>query len=171
MGRKFLTQAEARSNKGISLNRRDDYSYESLASLYFDWSSKVFDKDSSEAADYLSKAEETISSALRVVRNRESLWVLSSKIQLYLGDTPKSISALEKAVRERVTSVIARYLLGRAYRQRKEPGLSLAILEPVIKSNTDEFRAFIEYALALLEQGRLQKGNINPATKHALWSW
>lgn len=151
VGRKFLTQAEACFNKGISLNRRDDYSYESLASLYFDWSKKVFDKDSSEAADYLSKAEETISSALRVVRNRESLWVLSSKIQLYLGDTPKSISALEKAVRERVTSVIARYLLGRAYRQRKEPGLSLAILEPVIKSNTDEFRAFIEYALALLE--------------------
>jgi len=157
MGRKYLIQAEACFHKGILLNDRDDYCYESLASLYFDWAHKLFDKDPSEATDYLSKSEETISSGLRTVRNRESLWVLSSKIQYYLGDTPKSISSLETAVHERQGSIIARYVLARAYRLQKRPKEALTILEPVIKSATDEFRAFVEYAWALLESGESYK--------------
>lgn len=157
MGRRYVVQAESCFNKGIYLNNKNDYCYESLASLYFDWSHKIFDRDAAEAADYLSKAEETISLGLRTVRNRESLWVLSSKIQFYLGDTPKSVSALEKAVSERTGSIIARYVLARAYRQQGRPKDALVILEPVIRSSTDEFRAFVEYALSLLESGRPYK--------------
>jgi len=153
IGRKYLLQAETCFKKGISSNDRDDYCFESLSSLYFDWSKKMSRIDNSESADYLSKAEEMISSGLRTVRNREALWVLSSKIQLYLGNTPHSISALETAVRERSGCVIARYVLACSYRQSKEPQKALTILEPVIKSSTDEFRAFIEYSLALIDQG------------------
>jgi tetratricopeptide (TPR) repeat protein len=153
IGRRFLIQAEACFNKGISLNTRDDYGYESLASLYFDWANKVFDKNPSEATDYISKSEEIISIGLRTVRNRESLWVLSSKIQYYLGNTPKSISSLETAVHERHGSIIARYLLARAYRRQKRPQDALTILQPVVKSAKEEFRALIEYAEALLENG------------------
>lgn len=153
LGRKYLIQAESCFNLGISLSKRDYYSFESLASLYYDWSRKLSDLDPSEASDYLSKAEETISLGLRTVRNKESLWVLSSKIQAYLGNTPKSISSLENAVREHSSYVIARYILACFYRQNKQPKDALLILEPVIKSNTNEFRAFVEYALALLDSG------------------
>ena len=152
-GRKYLIQAESCFNKGITLNNRDDYGFESLASLYFDWSKKLSNEDPGESADYLAKAEEVISLGLRTVRNKESLWILSAKIQNYLGNTPQSISSLETAVRERPGSVIARYILAHYYRVNKEPNKALIILEPIIKSNSDEFRAFIEYALALLESG------------------
>jgi tetratricopeptide (TPR) repeat protein len=153
VGRKYLLQAEVCFNKGISLNDRDHYGFESLASLYFDWSKKIAVKDQSEAADYLSKSEEIISLGLRTVRNRESLWILSAKVQNHLGNTPLSILSLEQAVRERSGCVIARYILARCYRQKKQPQDALSVLEPVIKSSSDEFRAFIEYSLALLECG------------------
>jgi len=153
MGRKYLVQAETCFKKGISLGTRDDYGFESLASLYFEWSRMLTGKDESEAADYLAKAEETISMGLRTVRNKESLWLISAKIQSYLGNTPQSISSLETAVRERSGSIVARYVLAHVYRKKKQPQDALNVLEPVIKSNAEEFRAFIEYAKDLLECG------------------
>lgn len=157
LGRKYLIQAEGCFNSGIALNKRDYYSFESLASLYYDWSRKLSDQDQGEAADYLSKAEETISLGLQTVLNKESLWILSSKIQSYLGNTPKSISSLENAVRTHSSYIIARYILACFYRQNKRPKDALLILESVIKSNTNEFRAFVEYALALLDNGEPYK--------------
>lgn len=157
LGRKYLIQAESCFNSGINSNKRDYYSFESLASLYFDWCRKLTDIDQGEASNYLAKAEETISAGLQTVRNKESLWVLSSKIQSYLGNTPKSISSLENAVRQHSSYIIARYILARFYRQDKRPQDALRILDPVIKSNTNEFRAFVEYALALLDNGDTYK--------------
>jgi tetratricopeptide (TPR) repeat protein len=153
MGRKYLLQAEACFKKGIALNNHDNYGFESLAALYFEWSKKISVIDQSEAVDYLSKSEEIISLGLRTVRNRESLWILSAKEQKYLGNAPKSISSLEQAVKEHPGCVIARYVLARFYRQKGQPKDALTVLEPVIKSSSDEFRAFIEYSLALLECG------------------
>jgi len=157
IGRKYLIQAESCFNRGISMSDRDEYNFESLASLYFEWSRRLQDKESSEATEYLSKAEEIISLGLRTVRNRESLWVLSSKIQNYLGNTPESIASLETAVRERSGCVVARFVLARAYREKGQPEEALRVLEPIIKSNSDEFRAIIQYSLALLESGESYK--------------
>jgi tetratricopeptide (TPR) repeat protein len=157
IGRKYLIQAESCFLKGIALNTRDSYGFESLASLYFYWAKKVDEFDHNEAIDYLSKTEETISNGLRTVRNREALWILSSKVHTHLGNQPVSFASLETAVQERPGSIVARYVLGRTYRSNGQVKEAINILEPIIKSNTDEFRAFIEYALALLDNNEPYK--------------
>ena len=70
-----------------------------------------------------------------------------------IGDTPRSIQALETAIRDHPGAVVARYLLARAYRFDGRPMDAVAVLDPVVKSDSDEFRALSEYALALLDLG------------------
>jgi tetratricopeptide (TPR) repeat protein len=161
IARKYLSQAEGCFNKGISLNKHDDYGYESIASLYFEWSQKIAQKDKQESIDYLSKAEEKISLGLQNVRNRESLWLLSSKIASHFGKTPEAITILESAIKEHQGVIISRFVLARAYRNEKKPEKALEILEPILNLNTDDFRPLIEYALALIESGSTYKKAIN----------
>ncbi|MBN1186974.1 MAG: SIR2 family protein [Bacteroidales bacterium] len=153
IGRKYLIQAESCYNKSITLNTRDSYGFESLASLFFAWSSKIENFDRDESLDYFSKAEVTISNGLKTVRNRESLWVLSSKMASHLGKTPQSIARLETAIREQHNANVARYVLARAYRNQNQPDKAIEVLEPIVKSNVDDFRPLIEFALALVDTG------------------
>ena len=44
------------------------------------------------------------------------LWIESAKIQKFLGDNPGYIRNLERAILEAPQSIVARYILGRAYR-------------------------------------------------------
>jgi hypothetical protein len=148
LGRKWLYQSEREFQRCIELNTRDQYGYSGLAKLYLDWSRRIGSDD--EGAAYLTKCEEVISEGLRQVREREVLWVLSAKVQAYFGTSPKRIARLKNAIDENSQSPIPRYLLGREYRSTGQPAKCIEVLEPVIRKNFKEFRAFVEYVLAMI---------------------
>ena len=135
------------------MNPRDEYGYQSLASLYLDWAKKKASTEA-EATEYIAKAEEVVNNGMKKAREREGLWIVSSEIEKWLGDTPSRFSALEKAVKENPAGTVGRYLLGRAYRINGQPAKTLDVLDPVIKGHQEEFRSFIEYVLALLDLAR-----------------
>lgn len=153
VSRRRLVQSEDAFQKAMNMNPRDEYVYQSLASLYLDWAKTKATSDA-EATDYISKAEEVINSGLKKVRERDGLWIVSSEIEKWLGDTPSRFKALEKAVKENPGGIVGRYLLGRAYRRIGKPESALATLEPLIKGHHEEFRSFVEYALSLLDVGK-----------------
>ena len=152
IARRRLVQAEEAYRKAMSLNPRDEYTYQGLASLYLGWAKRVTTE--TEATDYVAKAEDVISDGLRKVKERDGLWILTAEIQKWLGNKPSHVKALEIATASSPGSVIARYLLARTYRTNGNPEKAIAVLEPVIKSHQDEYRSFIEYGLALLELGK-----------------
>jgi tetratricopeptide (TPR) repeat protein len=131
----------------FSANNKDEYAYQGLATLYVDWGERT--PDPTEAADYLAKAEAVISDGLKHVRVRDGLWIVSSRIQRLLGDKPAYMEALIKAAREQSASIVAKYLLARAYRKDNKPDKAMEILKPIIEANTTEFRACVEYARAM----------------------
>jgi hypothetical protein len=137
------------------MNSRDDYSYQSLAQVYLAWAKKATGED--ESADYITKCEETISEGLRVVRERDSLWVVSSEVEKWLGNKPRRVAKLKNALSENRTSIIPRYLLARAYRNESQPEKAMEVLEPVVKTRFDEFRSFVEYVRAMLAKGESYK--------------
>ena len=108
----------------------------------------------SEAMEYAAKAEEAIGDGLRNVRERDGLWIVTSEVEKFFGDAPARVKALARAIEVNPGTVVARYLLGRTYRHSGEADKALSILEPLVKGNPEEFRAFVEYALALVATGR-----------------
>jgi tetratricopeptide (TPR) repeat protein len=151
LGRKRLMQSEEAYRRGIVINDRDEYSYTGLAQLYLGWAKRAADPD--EEAIYVAKAEETISEGLRKAQVKDGLWIVSSEVEKWVGDEPSRLKALEKAMKESPGSMIARYLLGRAYRREGRAADALKVLEPVVKGHPEEYRAVTEYALSLLDQG------------------
>lgn len=151
VGRRYLYRSEASFRRGIGLSRRDHYSYESLARLYFDWARKVTDAD--DRTLYLSKAEAVISEGLSNARERDSLWIVSANIEAWLHNEPEQILALEKAVSANPNSIVARYLLGRVYRKTGNPQKALDVLSYVVNNHFREYRSFVEYVLALEAMG------------------
>lgn len=150
LARRRLAQAEQAFRRALSMYERDEYSYQALARLYLDWAKRVSDP---EATEYIGKCEEIISQGLRAARTRDGLWIVSADVQKWLGDRPSHLQTLEKAVAETPGSVIARYLLGRAYRRNSQPQKTIEVLNFVVKNHPDEFRACIVYALALVDMG------------------
>jgi tetratricopeptide (TPR) repeat protein len=150
LGRRRMVQAEQAYQRSLNLYDKDEYCYASLARLYLDWAKKV----PIESTNYIAKAEAAISQGLRVVANKERLWVASAEIQAWLGDEPSRLKDLERAIREQPGAVFPRYLIARAYRTAGEPQKAIDKLEPVLKENPDEFRLCIEYAKALEDLGR-----------------
>ena len=63
------------------------------------------------------------------------------------------MSKLRQAVDADHASPVARYLLGRAYRDQKLPLKTLEVLDPIIKNDFKEVRAYVEYARAMLQTG------------------
>lgn len=149
IARRRFAQSEENFRKGIGLYSKDEYCYQGLAQLYLDWS-KYKAASSEEAAEFISRAEEIINEGLKVVRVRDGLWIASSYVQQLLGDEPARLKALEKAVEENPGGIISRYLLGRAYRKAGDYDRAIKILDHIIKNHHDEFRPFVEYALAVL---------------------
>ena len=119
ISRRRLAQSEDEFRRCLTVNDRDEYAYQSLAKLYVDWARRA--EDESEAAEYLARAENVINDGLKRVRARDGLWIVSSEIQMLLGNKPGYITALQKAASGPTPSIIAQYLLGRAYRQAAEP--------------------------------------------------
>ena len=151
VGRKWLAQGETEFRNGISGNETDGYAFASLAQMYLEWARKC--KSETESADYINKCEEVVSQGLRVVKDRQALWIVSSSVQKHLGDNPARIARLRSAVAEKHGGVIARYLLGRAYREQKQSKECMEVLEPVVKSHFTEVRAYVEYVRAMLDLG------------------
>jgi tetratricopeptide (TPR) repeat protein len=147
IGRRRLAQSEDEFRFCIRANSRDEYGYQGLATLYADWAESA--EDAAEATDYLAKAEGVINDGLRQVRVRDGLWIVSARIQGVLGRGPEYMKALVKAASEATSSVIAKYLLGRAYRRAGDPARAIAVLKLVIEAHTDEFRACVECARAM----------------------
>jgi tetratricopeptide (TPR) repeat protein len=152
IARRRLVQSEESFRRGLSMYPRDEYCYQGLAQLYLGWAKRAETED--EVTDYVAKAEEVVTEGLTKARVRDGLWIESSNIQKFLGDDPARVSALERAVRESPGSIIARYLLGRAFRKSGDYGKALEVLEPTIRNHPDEFRSFVEYAVSLLHVGR-----------------
>jgi len=142
-----LAQSEEEFRHCLNANNKDEYSYHGLATLYVEWAKRT--SDPSEVADYLAKAEAVVNDGLRHVRVRDGLWIVSSQIQHILGNTPEYMQALVKAATGSSTSVVAKYLLGRAYRKSGDPQKAVEVLKPVIEAHTDEFRVCVEYARAM----------------------
>ncbi|WP_447963579.1 P-loop NTPase [Nitrospira sp. Ecomares 2.1] len=151
IARKRLVQSEGEFRRCLAMNNRDEYSWQSLAELFLSWAKKAPTLE--EATDYIRKTEEVIEEGLRSVRSREGLWVTSSKVQQWVKDEPSRIEFLEKAVSENPGSIIAPYLLGRAYRQNGAIKKALDVLKTVVKANATEFRSCVEYSRALIEYG------------------
>jgi tetratricopeptide (TPR) repeat protein len=153
VGRKYMVQAERALMRAISMSSRDEYSFSTLASLYLDWAKKV--TDPGESSEYVKKCEETLNEGFRNVVTRDALWLVSADVEEWLGNEPNRLKALERAVKESPKSVVARYILARAYRRQHLPESAIQILQPVVKEQAvDEFRSCIEYALALYDMGR-----------------
>jgi tetratricopeptide (TPR) repeat protein len=147
LAKRRLAQSEASFNQCITGSPRDEYGYQGLAELYFRWARRAPSQE--EAVAYIAKAEDVITLGLRSVRVRDRLWILSSKIQEWLGDEPSRLQALATAILATPGSVVARYLLGRLHRKAGRYKEALEVLEPNIKNHQEEFRSFVEYAIAL----------------------
>jgi tetratricopeptide (TPR) repeat protein len=152
IARRRLVQAEDAFRRCISFYDRDEYAYQGLALLYLEWAKRA--KDAAESAEYVANAEGVIGEGLRLVTVRDGLWIVSSQIQDWIGDEPLRLRALEQAVRSTPGSIIARYLLGRAYRKSGMPEKAVGVLEPLLKDHPDEFRACVEYARVIMDLGQ-----------------
>jgi len=146
-----MAQSESAFRRVLSMNARDAYAYQGLAEMYLAWAKRTIDDD--ERASYLAKSEEVISQGLKEVRDKDGLWIVSSEVEEFVGNDPKQLVALERAVRDAPASVVARYLLARKYRADGKPANAIAVLESVVQSYPEEFRSYREYALALLQTG------------------
>jgi tetratricopeptide (TPR) repeat protein len=147
IGEKYFARAIDSFNTCIEMYKNDDYGYQSLAQLYMDWATRW---DNPETfAKNISRSEEVISEGLKHVTKRESLLLVSANLGRILGDKPKRIELLNKALNENPASAICRYLLAReAYYKKDYPGV-ITLLSPIIGSRFDEIRSFILYAIAV----------------------
>ena len=132
-------------------SKGDDYGYTGLAEIYLGWAKHTQSDDESNA--YIAKAEGVISEGLKAARNHEQLWIASSEIEKFLGFEPKRIQALELALGSVAASRSARYLLGRYYRSKGRPKDALTVLKPALDNFPEDYRLFVEYANAMLEDG------------------
>ena len=152
IARRRMAQSEDNFRVGLRMRDNDEYCYVGLAQLYFGWAQRASSDE--ESAEYLAKAEGIISEGLRKVAVKDALWVESSKIEGYLRNESGQIDALRHAVSESPGSIVPRYLLGRAYREKGECQAALEVLDPIVKNYPDESRSFLEYALALVDIGK-----------------
>jgi tetratricopeptide (TPR) repeat protein len=152
LGRRRLAQSESAFSQALALNPSDEYTYQSLAELYLSWARKTPVED--ESVVYVTKAEEAIRSGLSRVRRREGLYIVSSDIERFLGNTPQRIAALRKALSEAPESPVARYLLGTVYRRQKDYGEAEKILYEGVKKFPGDRRIALALAMTLHEAGR-----------------
>lgn len=151
IARRRLAQAEQVFREAISRTPRNEYAYHGLANLFVRWAKRLTSTE--EEVEYLAKAEEAIGQGLRDVRNREPLWIVSSDIQHWLGDTPGAMDALAKAVESNPGGVTARYLLARAHYHAGNPAEAVSLLLPLVEASPDEFRACVLLARAQHDLG------------------
>lgn len=152
VARKWMLQSEREFLHCITVKENDDYGHGGLATLYLHWSRRP-KISSDESAEYLEKAETVIDKGLRVVKDRSSLLVISAGISKDLGDQPERLSKLRQAVESNSASAAGRFMLGRAYRERGMPEKTISVLDPIIRTDFKDVRAYVEYTRAMLDLG------------------
>ena len=152
VARNYLLKSEKEFRYCISSKESDDYGYTGLAELYLKWAQRARISEN-EAAEYLQKAESTVSDGLKVVRDRSPLLITSARIRKQLGDKPAQLSKLREAVASNSASTTARYLLGRAYRDQGLPQKAMETLEIIVKNDFKNVRSYLQYTRAMLEAG------------------
>lgn len=152
VARRWLAQAEGAFAHALSINDRDEYSYQSLASLYLDWAKKSSDEN--EAALYLTKSQEALSDGFEKGRELEYLYVLESKIQDHIGNTPGQLNALRRALEDSPSSANVRYILGSALRRAGELDESRDVLYEGLVQHPGDSRLALAYVQTLLTVGR-----------------
>jgi len=150
IARRRLTQSEAALRESFGPQRRDAYTYQALAELYLGWAQR---SDVDEVAEYVTKAEQTIRDGLQKADDREGLWLVSARVEEFLGNRPEALEALERAVKENATSPVPRYLLARSHFKAKRWASVVAVLKPVIEQEPQEYRSAVLYARALERLG------------------
>ena len=123
-----------------------------LAQLFLDWSRRP-SVSTDEATEYLEKAEEAVQKGIKIADDRSSLLNISAEIQRELGNRPERLSRLRQAVDSNSANAISRYLLGRAYREEGQPRKTIATLDPIIKNDFKNVRAYVEYVRAMIDIG------------------
>ncbi|MDT3429204.1 tetratricopeptide (TPR) repeat protein [Paenibacillus forsythiae] len=151
IGKRRLLQSEEAYYTGLKMNPNDEYCFQGLAQLYLAWAKKV--NDDEQRTTYISKAEEIINEALKKVRNKEGLWIESSNIDSFIGDSRARIRSLENAVANAPRSIISRYLLAKAYNINGLFEKSMPILSNLVREYPDEYRPSIEYAFTIIKAG------------------
>lgn len=150
--RKWLAHAEREFRTCIADKETDDYGHTGVADLFLRWSWRR-NISNAETTEYLEKSEKAITEGLTVVGNKSPLLIISAKIQKELGNRPEWLSKLRQAVDSNTGNEISRYLLGRAYREESKPDRAMEVLEPVIRNDFSNVRAYIEYTRAMLDMG------------------
>lgn len=150
VGRRRLAQSEEAFRGAIRRAPKDEYAYQSLAELYLDWA--MSSSDTTEEVDYVARAQEVVSEGLATARTHEGLYVVSSKIERFLGDDAGRIDALKSALVEAPTSAVVRYLLGNAYRALGDRKRASAILERGLQYHPDDPSLAWAYAMTRFEE-------------------
>jgi len=101
----------------------------------------------------LERCEQVISEGLAEVHDREGLWIVSANLQKYLGNKPAAIEYLKRAG----TNKIAKYLLAKIFLKENNPQKAIEVLEPIIKSDPNEWRPAVLYAIAQIQSGAAYK--------------
>jgi Flp pilus assembly protein TadD/cold shock CspA family protein len=147
IARRRMVQAESAFRAAIGDRRRDAYPYHGLALLYFNWAKKFADEQ--EAVDYVNRAENIVAMALRLVHDRERLLILSSEIEAWFGNQPKSLSILENAA----VSSVGAYILGNSYLSRSRFDDAKKLLASALLAEPTNERLALLYAKTLLATG------------------
>lgn len=148
VARRRLVSSENDFRESITRSPRDAYGYHSLAELFFGWAQKC--NDDEEEADYISKAEAVIADGLSKVRNRDGLWIVSAKMQEWLGNRPRAVANLGRAG----SSPVARYLLAKIRIDQGKADEAIDILKALVMANPKNVRFALLYAGALLLAGK-----------------
>jgi tetratricopeptide (TPR) repeat protein len=143
---KFLSRSEQAFKNGIALKENDDYCYAGLAELYLDFATGCESEE--QITRYLTSAEDCIEKGLKVVKSQESLLIISSKIQDFLGHKPESISALERAYEANPSSIIVPYLLAKYNYRNDNFQKVIDLLNHITTFDFTRTRCFVLYAKA-----------------------
>jgi len=152
VARKWMARGEQEFQYCIANKENDSYGHSGLASLFLGWAKKLR-ASTDEATEYLEKAQPVITDGLKVVRDRTSLLIISAQIQREIGDEPARLEKLREAVNADSASVIGRFLLARTYLEQGNPKKTVEILEPTIRNDFSQVRAYVVYVKAMLALG------------------
>jgi tetratricopeptide (TPR) repeat protein len=139
VARRRLAQSEQAFEAAINMAPRDDYAYTGLADLYLSWARRGR-TTTDESILYVSKAQETVFRGLSTVRDRESLYLVTSNIEKFLGDDTARVDALRKALSAAPQSPVSRYLLGAVLFRTGEADQALNVLREGLTIHPDDPR-------------------------------
>ncbi len=151
LGRRWLSQSEEAFRSCLAGSPRDEYAYQSLAELYIMWAEKI--EGQLASLDYVSKAEEVVQEALTRVRDAEGMYVVSARIEDFVGNRPAQMEALGKAIAANPEALVARYLLGIALLRSDRLDEAGEVLEAGLRLKPDHPRLARAYALVLERSG------------------